>query len=251
MKQFLLKSTLTLGSVVLLIDNAEKLATMSLSSANVDVDLGDNGILVFARLGKLQLTDDSSIQAKSAEFKQILFIEDQELAELRYQSFSPSVALQKGINSSVDLTTGSLKVHFLEAPLNRIYLFLLKFAHLKSLYDAATQAAVQQAAKVERMTFRLNVRAPVVIFPVDPTQLKDMFVLKLGELSARNNFESDVQLISASLDGVQLASLFFRENESRLNIIDDVNVTTHVVQSGPTRDNKVENPEFKVRVASE
>lgn len=236
-----------LCALVLLLDNAESVATLSLSSANVDVDLGENGMVVLARLGRLQLTDDSPIQTKSAEFKQLLSIEDDELAELRYETFSPSVSLQKGINSSVDLTTGSLKLHFLESPLNSMYTFLLKFARLKGLYDAATEAAAQQAAKVERMAFKLNVRSPIVVFPVNPTQLMDVFILKLGELSAQNRFENALQIISASLNGIQLASVFHGESTSRLNIIDDVNISTHVTQSGSTEhDRHLDIPEFKV-----
>ncbi|KAL5518944.1 VPS13 [Sanghuangporus vaninii] len=234
---------------VLLLDNAATLANLSLSTANVDVDLGEDGMVVVARLGKLQLTDESPLKAKSPDFKHLLSIEGDEFAELRYKSFTPVQSLQEGINSSVDLTTGSLKLHFLEAPLNRIYLFLLKFARLKGLYDAAAEVAVQQAAKVERMAFQLLVRSPIIIFPVDPSRSDDVFTLKLGELEAHNKYESSAQLIIGSLNGIQLASLFHVAGKSELKIIDDVNISTEIIQSQLADiQSQAEIPEFKVKV---
>lgn len=203
---------------------------------------------VVARLGNLQLTDESPLQAKSPDFKHLLSIEGDEFAELRYESFSPAQSLQKGINSYVNLTTGSLKLRFREAPLNRIYLFLLKFARLKGLYDAAASVAVQQAAKVERMGFRLNVRSPILIFPVDPSRLEDVFTLKLGELDAHNEYEGSTQFVMGSLSGIQLASLFYIADKAELRIIDDVNISTEVAQSQLSGvQPQVEIPEFKVR----
>ncbi|EJD03959.1 vacuolar protein sorting-associated protein vps13 [Fomitiporia mediterranea MF3/22] len=234
---------------VLLLEKSDSIATMSLSTANVDVDLEENGLVVIARLGSLKLTDDSPIQTRSPEFKHLLSIKGDELAELRYESFSPAEAIQKGINSSVNLTTGSLKLHFLEAPLNSMYLFLMKFARLKGLYDAATEVAVQRAAQVERMAFHLSVRSPIVVFPVDPTHLEDVFVLRLGELSTQNEFDSSTQLITGSLNGIQLTSLFFEEGKARLNIIDDVNVSTEITQAGAgSYDPKADTAEFKTMV---
>ena len=237
---------------VLLLDDAQSVATLSLSTANVDVDLREGGMLVTARLGTLQLLDDSPLEPKVTEFKKLLSIEGDEFAELRYETFSPAVSTKRGINSSVDLRTGSLKLHFLETPLNSLYIFLLKFARLKGIYDAAAEAAVQRAAKVEKMAFRVSVRSPVVVFPVEPTKLGDAFILKLGELSTRNKYEGPAQLISGSLSGIRLASWFYKEDKVETKIINDVNISTEIVQTAPDElQPSSDVAEFKVRFWSD
>ena len=71
---------------MLLIDNDINIATLSLSTANVDVVLSNGGMEVVARLGNLQLSDDSSLKTRLPKFKQLLSIEGDEVAKLRYQT---------------------------------------------------------------------------------------------------------------------------------------------------------------------
>lgn len=95
---------------------------------------------IHARLGSLSLTDDSDEQTVVPEFKQIMSIEGDNLAEFRYETFDPNDHENyKGIKSSVSLAAASVKLHYLEQPLHDIYLFMTKLAKLKGLYDAATQ----------------------------------------------------------------------------------------------------------------
>lgn len=216
----------------MLIDGSLQMATMALSTANVDVTLEDSGMVVNARLGSLRVTDDSSLQTVSPDFKHLLSIEGNDFAEMRYETYNPEISAQKGLNSFVNLTTGAMKVRFLEAPLNKIYLFLMKFARLKGLYDAATQAAAERASKVERMGFRCAVRAPIVEFPVDASELDDVFVLTLGELVAHNEYVNQAQKIIASLNGIQLSSVFTGESNAKLSILDDVKISADVTQAG-------------------
>lgn len=216
----------------MLIDGEVSIATLSLSTANVEVTLINGGLDVRAHLGDMLLTDDSPVQTKLPEFKRLLSIEGNEFAELTYRKFNMVEASRRGINSEVDLTTGALKLHFLDRPLNRMYLFLLKFARLKGIYDAAAEAAVQRASEVEKMVFQLNIRSPIVVFPADPVKLKDVLTLKLGGLSAKNEF-SPAQRITASLDGLQLASSFYYESASHLKMIEDVTISADVAQADP------------------
>ena len=137
-------------------------------------------------------------------------------------------------------------MHILEVPLNSIYLFLMKFARLKGLYDAAASAAAQRAAQVEKMMFHVIAKSPVIILPVDPVNLEDTFTLKLGELSAQNNFREFFQDITAKLEGIQLASTFFDTASSSLRIVDDVTISTGVtLQNGDSRLQKSDLSEIK------
>ncbi|KAH8120322.1 vacuolar protein sorting-associated protein vps13 [Phellopilus nigrolimitatus] len=233
---------------ICLMDVGVGVATLSLSTANVEVFLTDGNINVTAKLGDLLLTDDSPLQTMSSKFKQLLSIEGDDLLELRYEAFGADEAAHKGVNSSVNMTAGSLKFHFLDGPLNSIYLFLLKFARLKGLYDAATEAAVQQASKVEGMAFQLNISSPIVVFPVDPAHLEDVFTLKLGKLLAQNRFEHPSQHISATLNGLQLTSMFCVDDVSHLKIVDDLNISMNATQTGDVSHLGVETPEFKIVV---
>lgn len=125
-----------------------RLATLSLSTAKTTVLLFSNTMNIHARLGSLSLSDDSDEKTIVPEFKQIMSIEGDNLAEFRYETFDPNDKENyKGIKSSVYLAAASVKLHYLEQPLHDIYLFLTKLAKLKGLYDAATQV---------RRKFKLN-----------------------------------------------------------------------------------------------
>lgn len=187
---------------------------------------------VTGRLGSLSLSNDARGYDIREEFNQILSIEGQNFAEFRYQTFDPSEDSYTGVKSSVYLNTASVKFHFLEGPLHDIYLFVAKLAKLKGLYDAATQVAVQRASEIERMQFEISVKTPILVFPSNPAQSRDVLVMRLGEISARNTSEAAVNKIAASLRGIQLvSSLYQGEVVSVLKIIDDIDVIADVVQS--------------------
>jgi vacuolar protein sorting-associated protein 13A/C len=139
----------------------------------------------------------------------------------------------------------------LEQPLHDIYVFLLKLAKLKGLYDAASQVAVQRASEIERMQFEISIKSPIVVFPSDAERSKDTLVLRLGEVSARNASEPSVNRVTASLTGVQFVS---NQNISgvlsSLKIIDDIKVTANVVQRiGIDRDQDQGVPDTQVRAS--
>jgi vacuolar protein sorting-associated protein 13A/C len=215
-------------SVILIHKNAN-LATLSLSTADVAVLLRPNTLRVNGRLGSLALSNDSQLYAVRDEFNQIMSIEGQNFAEFRYQTEEDSYT---GIKSSVYLNTASIKFHFLEQPLHDIYLFVVKLAKFKGLYDAATQVAVQRASEIERMQFEVSVKSPIIVFPSDPTQSSDVVVMRLGEISARNTPEAMINKSAASLRGIQLVSqIYYEERLSVLKIIDDIDVTADIIQT--------------------
>lgn len=216
----------------MLLNDFSSLATLSLSTADVQL-LRANTMRITGRLGSLALTDDRSKELARPEFKQILSIEGKNFAEFCYQTLDPAGTSNLGINSTVSLSAGSLKIHFLEQPLHDIYLFVIKLAKLKVLYDAARDAAVQRASEIERMQFDISVKTPIIVFPSDPSRLQDVLVMRLGEISARNSYEGNTSKITASLCGIQLVSDIFHDGEpSTLKMVDDIDIVADVVQTG-------------------
>lgn len=225
-----------------------RIGTLSLSTADVTVLLRASTMRVTARLGSLDLIDDSNLPVCS-EFKQIMSIEGTDFADFSYQTFDSAEAeTYTGIKSKVHLSAGSIKVNFLEQPLHDIYLFVTKLAKLKGVYDAATQAAVQRASEIEKMQFDVIVKTPIIVFPSDPTQSSDNLTLRLGEFGARNSYEGLVNKISASLHGIQLASEFEKDGTvSILKIIDDIDISADVVQTtGLDRSKESGHPDMQV-----
>jgi vacuolar protein sorting-associated protein 13A/C len=218
---------------VILVNNGTSLATLSLSTADVTVLLSGNTLRVTGRLGSLALSNDSPTKVALPQFKQIMSIEGDNFAEFRYQTFDPQQDSYTGIKSSVYLNAASVKLHFLEQPLHDIYLFLNKLAKLKGLYDAATTVAVQRASEIEKMQFEVSIKSPIVVFPSNPAQSKDVLVMRLGEIGARNSYDSVVNKIVASLRGIQLVStIYYDDKPSVLSIIDDIDITSDILQTG-------------------
>jgi len=121
------------------------------------------------------------------------------------------------------LRAGSIKCHFLEQPLHDVYLFITKLAKLKVLYDAATQVTVQKASEIERMRFDISVKSPILVIPSNSATSRDVLTMRLGEITARNSYEATANKISASLQGIRLAStMYIGQRPSTLNDISNV-----------------------------
>lgn len=237
------------ASKVILVNDNINLATLSLSTADMTVLLRGNALRVAGRLGSLALSNDSKAKVALPEFKQILSIEGNNFADFQYQTFDPQQDNYTGIKSSVYLNTASVKLHFLEQPLHDIYLFFIKLAKLKGLYDAATTVAVQRASEIEKMQFQVSVKSPIIVFPSNAAQSKDVLVMRLGEISARNSYDDVVNKIVGSLRGIQLVSkLHYNDNPSVLKIIDDIDITSDILQtSGIDRAQDSDYPDSQVR----
>ncbi|EIW86715.1 vacuolar protein sorting-associated protein 13 [Coniophora puteana RWD-64-598 SS2] len=227
-----IRVALKLDSVkILLMNDIDSIATLSLTTADVLVLLHGPGMQIAGRLGNLSLADDRSTEVADTDFKRILTIEGQNFAEFRYQTYDPNAESYTGVNSSVSLNAGSLKLHYLEKPLHDIYTFVTKLAKLKGLYDAARQAAVQRASEIDLMKFDITIKTPIVVFPSDPLRSRDALTLRLGEISAQNSFEDTSSKIQSSLRGIQLVStLYYDEASSTLTMIDDIAITADVIQ---------------------
>ncbi|KAH7930968.1 vacuolar protein sorting-associated protein 13 [Leucogyrophana mollusca] len=239
---------------IMLINEVSNLATLSLSTADVLVLLRSNTMRITGRLGSLALSDDRSTEVALPEFKQIMSIEGRNFAEFRYQTFDPRDDSYSGIKSSVYLSAGSVKIHFLEQPLHDIYLFVSKLAKLKFLYDAAREAAVQRASEIERMQFEVSVKTPIIVFPSDPGRLRDVLIMRLGEISARNSYDDDTtSKVTASLRGIQVVSeIFYDDKPAPLKMVDDINIVADITQTNGldrTRDTDYPDAQIVVKIS--
>jgi vacuolar protein sorting-associated protein 13A/C len=149
---------------------------------------------VGARLGNISLEDLSEETVAEPSFKKLLSIEGGELADFSYETYDPTdKETFPGYNSSVNLRAGSLKFTFMEGPIRDLYAFALKFARMKAVYDAASQAAVQRASEVTRMHYDVVVKTPIIVLPRDGLESPDRLVLRLGEIVAKNEYLGDAQ----------------------------------------------------------
>ncbi|ORY90221.1 hypothetical protein BCR35DRAFT_261800 [Leucosporidium creatinivorum] len=211
-----------------------RLATLSLSAADVSVMLRSPTMRVAARLGNLSFQDDFSAD----EPKEMLSIQGDELADFQYETFDPSdKATYPGHDTSVYLRSGSLKFTFIEEPVHRILVFFSKFAKMKAVYDAATQAAAQRATEMQtmipKMHYDILIHTPIVVFPRDELNSKDEIAANLGEISLVNEFEvSDEQVVTKikfGLREVRLTSTLYHEGEAHsLQVLDDVHIGVDV-----------------------
>jgi vacuolar protein sorting-associated protein 13A/C len=246
-----LRLLVKLASVeVTLTNSGARIATLSLSTADASVLLG-NAMNVHVRLGSLSLSDDSGTETASPDFKKLLFIEGEHLAEFKYLTFDPQdPETEKGINSSVSLTAASVAFHYLEQPLHDIYVFFMKLARLKGLYDTATEVAVQRASKIERMGFSVSVKTPIIIFPSNPSSSHDSLTMRLGEITASNAYRDGIPRTEASLRGMQLVStIFYEGSPTTLKMIDDIAIVTEVVQSGGLSNTPRPDTEMNITVS--
>ena len=151
---------------------------------------------VGARLGNLSLVDDINQGASpDSPLRQLITIQGDELADFKYQTFQANDDSYPGYDTLIYLRSGSIKVNFLEEPFRKIVDFLVKFGKMQAIFNAARQAAANQANQLQqsssRMKFDVIVSTPIVVFPrvLTPGRTKrDLLTAYLGEIYAQNKF---------------------------------------------------------------
>ncbi|SCV68005.1 BQ2448_126 [Microbotryum intermedium] len=225
---------------LILNEDGLRIATLSLSAADVSVFLRSPTMRVAARLGNLELLDDFS----GDNPKQMLSIQGDELADFQYETYDPTdKTTYPGHDTLVYLRSGSLKFVFSEEPVHRMLVFMSKFGRMKAAYDAAAQAAAQRATEVTtwipKMHYDILIRTPIVVFPRDGTSAtKHGIIAHLGEISLANKFEvSDEEVVTKivfELRQVRLSSTLDCEGEQDghgVQILDDVTVHVDVTMT--------------------
>ncbi|MCJ1294226.1 hypothetical protein MMC34_005783 [Xylographa carneopallida] len=231
-----------LNSIALVLNNdGIRLATLSLHTANVGIFLIGPSMRIDARLGSLSLLDDVNQGAsEDSALRQLITIQGDELADFRYQTFDAGASSYPGYDSKVFLRSGSIKVNFLEEPFRKIISFLVKFGKMQAIFNAARQAATNQASQIQqkasKMVFDVVVKTPIVVFPrvMVANHGRDVLTAYLGEIYANNKFatvkgpknDTSVNKLSAGIRNIHLTSDFHYEDDQseELEMIDKVDL---------------------------
>ncbi|KAK4916341.1 hypothetical protein LTR28_013427, partial [Elasticomyces elasticus] len=201
---------------------------------------------VGAKLGNLSLIDDVN-QGVSAEssLRQLIAIQGDELADFRYKTFDAESETYPGYDTSVFLRAGSLKINFVTEPFRKMMEFGVKFGKMQAIFNAARQAAANQATQIQekanKMHFDINVKTPIVAFPrliITDTPERDLMTAYLGEIYASNKFvplddskDADTaNKLSAGIHNIRLTSkLHYPDDKSEeLELIDKVDIDFNI-----------------------
>jgi vacuolar protein sorting-associated protein 13A/C len=233
-----------LKSIRLILNNdGIRLATLSLNAADVGIFIMDKTMRIGAKLGDLSLLDDINQGASSdSNLRKLITIQGDDLADFRYETFDSQISeTYPGYDSSIYLRAGSIKLNFVEEPFRKIVDFLVKFGKMQAIFNAARQAAANQASQIQqnagRVQFDINIKTPIVVFPrvMNAGQSKrDLLTAYLGEIYADNKFvpldDSENAVIamklSAGIRNVRLTSdfQFAEDNQEELELIDKVDL---------------------------
>ena len=204
---------------------------------------------VTARLGNLGLVDDINQGVdEQSSLRQLVSIQGDELADFRYETFDAESKSYPGHDSSIFLRAGSLKVNFVTEPFRKIMEFGVKFGKMQAIFNAAREAAANQASKVQesasKMHFDIIVKTPIVAFPrmvITESPERDLMTAYLGEIYASNKFvplddtkDADIaNKLSAGVRNIRLTSKFhYTEDKSEeLELIDKVDIDFNITQA--------------------
>jgi vacuolar protein sorting-associated protein 13A/C len=231
---------------VILNNDGIRLATLSLTSAQVSVFLVGPTMQVGARLGNLSLLDDiNQGVSEESSLRQLVSIQGNELADFRYETFDPKSSSYPGHDTAIFLRSGSVKVNFVTEPFRKIMEFGVKFGKMQAIFNAARQAAANQANKVQestgKMHFDVKINTPIVAFPrmvITETPERDLMTAYLGEIYANNKFEPldggmTANKLSADIHNIRLTSTFHYTNDQseELEMIDKVDLDFNLTQT--------------------
>lgn len=225
--------TINLEKIILVLnEEGIKLATLQLSTALIGVLVLPEELEVNGKLGALSLHDESNQGSpRDSILRTLISIEGDNLAEFTYKTFDPHTNREK-YQSSIEFTTGATKINFVEDSFSKILGYLSKFQKMKAIYDAARDAALNQAGLIDSandMKMVFLVRAPTIYFPklaeLD-NETYDMLVAELGELYLNNSFED----LSDGLHNVMKAGLRNVNLCTYLNFEDQIKQVGKVVE---------------------
>lgn len=231
-----------LKAISLILNNdGVRLATLSLTSGNVGLFLEGKAMQLNARLGSLDLLDDlNQGAAEDSPLRRLISIEGENFADFKYQTFDAHSKNYPGYDSGIYLRSGSIKINFLESPFRQIMEFGVKFGKMQAIFNAARQAAANQATQIQenasKMHFDIVVNTPILVFPraMVGDRPRDLITAHLGEIYANNKFVGIqgrpdgpmVNKLSAGIRNIKLTSTFHYDegDEEVLEMIENVDL---------------------------
>lgn len=216
---------------MILNDDGIKLATLTLDKADISLFMLPDSMRLKSKIGGLNLIDNDI-----HEGRKLISIQGDDLADLYYETYDVETNTLP-YTSLVRFESRSMIFNVFEDSFSRIYEFINHFQRMKYIYDAARDAALDQATNVDspdKIMFDILVRAPIFVFPkpVDPADdVFDSITLNLGEIHTSNEIiEKDgifFNMIKAGLSNTKILSSFVvGENYERqdLEIIDKLDI---------------------------
>lgn len=228
------------GISLILNDDGTRLATLSLNTADIGVFLSNETLIVKARMGSLTLFDDLHKDGSSSTVRRLMSIEGDDFADFRYQAYYPQIGFVPEYSYEVFLRSGSVKINFIEESYHKIINFLVKFGKMRTIFNAARQAAANQASQIQEsaslMRFDVVVKAPILVFPriTKEDRPRDYITANLGEFYASNGFSGlsnakdspRVNNVAVGIRHVRLTSNFYyaEEHSEELEIMENVDL---------------------------
>ncbi|TID30882.1 hypothetical protein CANINC_000530 [Pichia inconspicua] len=216
---------------LILNDDGIKLATLTLAKAYVSLFMLPDSMRLTSKIGGLKLVDNDIHDGR-----QLISIQGDDLADIHYETYDLETNTLP-YTSLVKFESRSMVFNVFEDSFSRIYGFINQFQRMKYIYDAARDAALDQANNVEspdKIKFDVLVRAPIFIFPqpVDPANdVYDFITVNLGEIHTSNNFMEKegnfFNIIKAGLSNTKILSSFVVGDERKrqdLEIIDKLDI---------------------------
>jgi vacuolar protein sorting-associated protein 13A/C len=231
---------------VVLNNDGIRLATLSLNSGDVGIFLNGKTMRIGGRLGNLSLIDDvNQGVSEESSLRQLVTIEGKNLADFSYETFDADLESYPGYDAAVELKTGSIRINFLTEPFRKIMEFAVKFGKMQAIFNAARQAAANQATQIQerasKFHFDITISTPIVVFPrmvISDKPDRDTLTANLGEIYAKNTFvplddSKDAEVankLSAGIRNIKLTSnLHYDENRSEeLQLIDKVDLDFNI-----------------------
>lgn len=202
------------GFNVVLNDEASKIATLSLQSSEVSMNILPESMKIKGKLGSMKLIDETTIELpRTSVFREIISHGEEDLAEFLYETFDPDTNAEN-YNSFLYYRTGFMRINFVEHSVNKILNFFSKFQKMKSLFDIARMKAYDQTPDIDvvnNIKLDIKIRAPSLSFPklVDPRKnIYDHMTWNMGDLYISNSFDIiGGKLINSLVAGIQNAQL--------------------------------------------
>ncbi|KAI1002652.1 Vacuolar protein sorting-associated protein 13 [Podosphaera aphanis] len=252
-----------LKSIRLILNNdGIRLATLSLNTADVGIFIFGSTLRIEAKLADLTLLDDINYDMyDNTGLRKLITIQGDDLADFRYETFDEMSSNYPGHDSLIYLRAGSIKLNFFEEPFRKIINFLVKFGQMQAIFNAARQAAANQASQMQqnagRMKFDINIKTPIVVFPrslISGHPRVDLITANLGEIYARNTFVSSRDSEQSSIDmeiftgirNIRVTSIFYfsGDRSEELELIDKVDLDFKIIYLEHT--NYEKRPELEI-----
>jgi vacuolar protein sorting-associated protein 13A/C len=225
------------GITLVLNDDGIKLSTVKLSTAVFDILVLPEALKVYGKLGALDIHDEiNEGMSRDSVLRKLLSFDGDGLAEFTYETFDPALN-QYDYSSNFTFKAGSLRVNFVEEPLNKIFDYLSKFQKMKVLYDSARDAAFNNPVlQDQNLKFDVQIKTPIIVFPKLVDFNKDIYdnlTIYLGEFTASNEFipmnSELMNKMNLMLHSTRLTSTFHDGNKVQyLKIIEDVDINLDV-----------------------